>query len=67
MLECRYCDYYEEKSARGGSCYGKCGFTGHLFLGAGLDEEEYPCRNVSYDDYLARLEREKSGAAGGAA
>lgn len=66
MLECGYCDYYEEKSAHGGSCYGKCGFTGHLFLGTGLGTEEYPCRGMSYDDYLARLERENT-AAGGAA
>lgn len=45
MLECKLCDYLKEM---------KCEFTGHIFVSEdGFDTNEYPCRNFSFEDYLA--------------
>lgn len=45
MLECKLCDYLKEM---------KCEFTGHIFVSEdGFDTNEYPCRNYSFEDYLA--------------
>lgn len=51
MLECKLCDYY--KALNGNAS--KCGFTGVLFKDDVENlEMEYPCRNMTYDEYLSR-------------
>lgn len=55
MLSCKYCDYYEEmkKTTDHGNEVSVCHFTDHLFM---KDVEnldiEYPCKDMSYQDYL---------------
>ncbi len=47
MLDCSYCDYFTQEKGKK-----ECTFTGHLFLKNPLDMESYPCRNLSYQEYL---------------
>ncbi|WP_133051117.1 hypothetical protein [Ruminiclostridium hungatei] len=47
MLDCGYCDYYSQEKGKK-----VCTFTGHLFLKNPSDMESYPCRNLSYQEYL---------------
>lgn len=61
MLDCEYCDYFVNA---GESCCGSsmksnasCKFSGHIFIDGEIDSEtEYPCRDISYHDYLNRSE-----------
>lgn len=58
-MDCKLCDYYS--SLGGGSETSMCDFADVLFFGdvEKLDME-YPCRNLSYDDYLDRTSKLKS-------
>lgn len=66
MLECKLCDYYQTLSIQNTAVkYGDaamCGFTGVLFAEdvENMDNMEYPCRTMSYDDYLNRIDEIKS-------
>lgn len=54
MLECKLCDYYNAIHSGHGEA-AKCNFTGVLFSeNVEMLEMEYPCRNVSYAEYLQR-------------
>ncbi|HEX2946284.1 MAG TPA: hypothetical protein VHT96_10060 [Clostridia bacterium] len=65
MLNCEYCDYYESNGGQsrrqGIGNHTRCSFSGHVFSGGELEkDEEYPCRDISYQEYLDRgNEREK--------
>lgn len=55
MLECALCDYFQKLGAGKGTA--KCVFTNFLFLhDPELLDIEYPCRNVSYAEYLKNRE-----------
>ncbi len=61
MLNCEYCDYLENASE---GCYGSgmknnasCKLSEHIFIEGEMESEtEYPCRDISYQDYLNRSE-----------
>jgi|GEM_PF-2879771 len=61
MLNCEYCDYLENA---GEGCCGSgmknnasCKLSGHVFIEGEMESEtEYPCRDISYQDYLNRNE-----------
>jgi hypothetical protein len=55
-MDCKYCDYYSElntKSNGGGKNACVCQFTNYMFTeDIEMSDMEYPCKNVSYQDYL---------------
>ncbi|MEL7657135.1 MAG: hypothetical protein AAGU75_14655 [Bacillota bacterium] len=66
MLSCKYCDYYEElktKSEGGKDKVSVCQFTDFIFT---KDVEamdiEYPCKNMSFQDYLDSIQEIKEKA-----
>ncbi len=57
MLDCKLCDYYHAVSGRdfNGLDLGICDFTDLLFIeDAENITDEYPCRNMSYNEYLRK-------------
>ncbi|MGX8709729.1 MAG: hypothetical protein ACQGTM_05705 [bacterium] len=55
MLDCKLCNYYHSVSGRdfNGLDIGICDFTDLLFIeDAENMTAEYPCREMSYNDYL---------------
>jgi hypothetical protein len=59
MLQCELCNYFLRAHGKRGGC--ACEFTGRLFRSPReMEGEEYPCADVSYEQYLQRLLREKS-------
>ena len=60
MLECAYCDYLYKRRNSKGKETAVCDFAEHEFKGdmENLDLEEYPCKNVTYYDYVQRKQAE---------
>jgi hypothetical protein len=54
MLSCKYCDYYEEiKTTEQGNEVSVCHFSNHIFMkDVETMDMEYPCKGMSYQDYL---------------
>jgi hypothetical protein len=56
MLNCEYCNYYTEEKAKMES-EGSCIFCGYQFqAGDFINDMEYPCSNISYQEYLNKKE-----------
>lgn len=54
MLNCEYCNYYTDEKERI-EAEGSCRFCGYHFqTGDFISDMEYPCGNLSYEDYLNR-------------
>jgi hypothetical protein len=58
MLNCEYCDYLKIITSNGmiseKTCL--CTFSGFHFSTEDMDTDmEYPCKDMSYEDYLNRL------------
>lgn len=58
MLNCEYCDYLKVDTSNGmvneKACL--CTFSGFHFNTGDMDKDmEYPCKDMSYEDYLNRL------------
>lgn len=66
MLNCEYCDYFinagESSCGSGIKSKASCKFSGHVFIEGEMESKsEYPCRDISYQEYLNREEaHEKS-------
>lgn len=64
MLNCDLCDYYkiisnDENTGEGKAAF--CEFSGFIFTKDLWDlDMEYPCRNISYEEYLQRLQKESA-------
>lgn len=55
MLECSLCDYYfQEKGKK------ICLFADHLFVKSPSDMKHYPCRDMSYQDYLSKQQKKEN-------
>ncbi|WP_444658105.1 hypothetical protein ACRQV7_10650 [Caproiciproducens sp. R2] len=58
MLDCKLCNYYHAVSGRdfNGLNLGICDFTDLLFIedAENMTAAEYPCREMSYNDYLRK-------------
>jgi hypothetical protein len=63
-MNCEYCDYYCKKQKTAGNTHENvsvCGFTDFVFIGDVTQLDiEYPCKNVSYESYLARIAKNRS-------
>lgn len=63
MLNCEYCDYYKNAKGLQGRAHCFCQLTDHIFrLGDMNSDMDYPCSNISYQDYLARKQNQRSMA-----
>jgi hypothetical protein len=59
MLNCGYCDYFKGANKVSSDSVGEngcfCKFTGYVFkVDETENEMEYPCKDISYQDYLNR-------------
>ncbi|HEX2926189.1 MAG TPA: hypothetical protein VHP38_08020 [Ruminiclostridium sp.] len=52
MLNCSFCDYYSQEKGKK-----VCLFSDHLFIKNPLDMKNYPCQDMSYQDYLSKQEK----------
>ncbi len=63
MENCEYCNYFlgEKKGSDGLFKKALCTFTNTLlYMNADKINAEYPCRNVSYQSYLERKQKQES-------
>lgn len=61
MLNCEYCDYFinagESRCGSGIKSNASCKLSGHVFIEGEMESKsEYPCRDISYQEYLNREE-----------
>ncbi len=59
MLNCESCDYYTKAAGKAG---GHCAFVERPVRMRELEGDAHPCAGVSFDQYLARLARERVAA-----
>jgi len=60
MINCDRCDYFNEQSEVKGETM-KCVFSNYVFKQHPEELDiEYPCKNISYTDYLNRINHIKS-------
>ncbi|MDF2984800.1 MAG: hypothetical protein K0R50_310 [Eubacterium sp.] len=52
MLNCSYCDYYSAEKGKK-----VCQFADHLFIKNPADLKNYPCEDMSYDEYLSKQDK----------
>ena len=63
MENCEYCNYFsgKKKGSDGFFIKALCTFTDTLlYMNSDKKNDEYPCRNVSYQSYLERKKKQDS-------
>lgn len=64
MLNCELCDYYKSLYKNNEDEYEKisyCEFSGFIFKKEPEEYDiEYPCRNISFDEYATDLSKKQS-------
>ncbi|HWT26816.1 MAG TPA: hypothetical protein VN131_02655 [Mobilitalea sp.] len=55
MLNCEYCDYLKMTNEKETEKGHYCTFCGHIISAkAMIMDEEYPCKDISYAEYVSR-------------